>query len=314
MLGGMYLMGELEDQKISCPTAQHYYKMAGEYGEWGQDIRKGFDAFLAGKHDTALVYYEIAAELGYEVAMVRGYTLFHSLRCRTPPFLPLSFALSRRTSGRRHDIATTHAHWCVLVQSNAAYIYDNGFIKQNELTSVVDALPGQHALNDAAENRDQVGELASRTVSTASDVRAKRLLLMAQQEGSSSAALRLGDYAFYGYGRDRGQPPLGSSSPGELEQSGDEQQDGGGLAVHQGIRCDASGMFPILGNRWHKTGEDFDLCDVEYQKLTEAEQSKFELVELVPVKEGVDYAAAMAHYRTAAERGVSQAAYSLGYM
>ena len=46
--------------------------MAGEYGEWGQDIRKGFDAFLAGNHDTALVYYEIAAELGYEVAMVRG--------------------------------------------------------------------------------------------------------------------------------------------------------------------------------------------------------------------------------------------------
>lgn len=75
MLGGMYLMGELEDQKISCPTAQHYYKMAGEYGEWGQDIRKGFDAFLAGNHDTALVYYEIAAELGYEVAMVRSVPL-----------------------------------------------------------------------------------------------------------------------------------------------------------------------------------------------------------------------------------------------
>ena len=74
MLGGMYLMGELDDQRISCPTAQHYYKMAGEYGEWGQDIRNGFDAFLAGNHDAALVYYEIAAELGYEVAMVRSAT------------------------------------------------------------------------------------------------------------------------------------------------------------------------------------------------------------------------------------------------
>ena len=79
MLGGMYLMGELDDQTISCPTAQHYYKMAGEYGEWGQDIRKGFDAFLAGKHDTALVYYEIAAELGYEVAMVRSGPLSKSM-------------------------------------------------------------------------------------------------------------------------------------------------------------------------------------------------------------------------------------------
>ena len=65
----MYLLGELDDQRISCTTGQHYYKMAGEYGEWGQDIRKGFDAFLADKPDEALIHYEIAAELGYEVAM-----------------------------------------------------------------------------------------------------------------------------------------------------------------------------------------------------------------------------------------------------
>ena len=73
-------------------------------------------------------------------------------------------------------------------------------------------------------------------------------------------------------------------------------------------------MFPILGNRWHKTGEDFDLCEAEYQKLSEVEQQRFELVELVSVEKGVDFAAAMTHYRVAAGLGVAQAAYSLGYM
>ena len=80
------------------------------------------------------------------------------------------------------------------------------------------------------------------------------------------------------------------------------------------VCCDASGMFPILGNRWHKTGEDFDLCEAEYQKLSEVEQQRFELVELVSVEKGVDFAAAMTHYRVAAGLGVAQAAYSLGYM
>lgn len=198
------------------------------------------------------------------------------------------------------------------MQSNAAYIYDNGFVKQShEDTSAAHVL-GQDALRDGAEDIDRASELASQTVFIASDVRAKRLLHMAQQEGSSSAALRLGDYAFYGYGRERTAPLPGSSPDGELEPEVHETV--GGLAIHHGIRCDASGMFPIHGNRWHKVGEDFDLCEAEYQKLAEDEQSKFELVELVPVKEGVDYKTAMTHYRVAAEQGVAQAAYSLGHM
>ena len=178
-------------------------------------------------------------------------------------------------------------------------------MKQNqEYASAQNALPEQGGLSSATADSDV------KTVSIASDVRAKRLLLMAQQEGSSSAALRLGDYAFYGYGRER--TDLESFSDDELQN--DEHETIEGLAIHHGIRCDASGMFPIRGNRWHKVGEDFDLCEAEYQKLTEAEQSKFELVDLVPVKEGVDYQSAMKHYRIAAEQGVAQAAYSLGHM
>ena len=38
-------------------------------------------------------------------------------------------------------------------------------------------------------------------------------------------------------------------------------------AVHLGIICDASGMNPIVGPRYHLAGENYDLCKAEYDKL-----------------------------------------------
>ena len=165
---------------------------------------------------------------------------------------------------------------CADGQSNAAYIYDNGFIKQSQQAEISDGTDQE----DPAEASSLLGdEDESQAVAIPSDVRAKRLLVMAQQEGNSAAALRLGDYSFYGYGREEANvaPALGST--GEAGLASDKHEtDEDGLAIHHGIRCDASGMFPILGNRWHKTGEDFDLCEAEYQKLSEVEQQRFELV------------------------------------
>ena len=216
-------------------------------------------------------------------------------------------------AARRENHATeTKVSLCADGQSNAAYIYDNGFIKQSQQAEISDGTDQE----DPAEASSLLGdEDESQAVAIPSDVRAKRLLVMAQQEGNSAAALRLGDYSFYGYGREEANvaPALGST--GEAGLASDKHEtDEDGLAIHHGIRCDASGMFPILGNRWHKTGEDFDLCEAEYQKLSEVEQQRFELVELVSVEKGVDFAAAMTHYRVAAGLGVAQAAYSLGYM
>jgi len=34
-------------------------------------------------------------------------------------------------------------------------------------------------------------------------------------------------------------------------------------------------MCPIIGNRWHLTGKDWDLCDAEYQKLDDKEKAQF---------------------------------------
>ena len=31
-------------------------------------------------------------------------------------------------------------------------------------------------------------------------------------------------------------------------------------AVHHGVRCDRSGMAPIVGMRYHLPGQDYDLC------------------------------------------------------
>ena len=49
--------------------------------------------------------------------------------------------------------------------------------------------------------------------------------------------------------------------------------------VHHGVACDASGMNPIVGTRYHKIGEDHDLCDAEFGKLCEAEKMLYEKIE-----------------------------------
>ena len=47
------------------------------------------------------------------------------------------------------------------------------------------------------------------------------------------------------------------------------------VVVHQGYFCDASGVEPIIGNRYHLAGWDIDLCEAEYAKLAEFDQKQF---------------------------------------
>jgi hypothetical protein len=49
----------------------------------------------------------------------------------------------------------------------------------------------------------------------------------------------------------------------------------GDLAVHGNVVCDVSGMFPILGKRYKKKGEDYDLCEEEFRKLPKAAKAAF---------------------------------------
>jgi len=51
-------------------------------------------------------------------------------------------------------------------------------------------------------------------------------------------------------------------------------------AVHWGVSCDASGEQPIVGVRWHRKGEDYDLNDREYQKLDEEQRQGFERIDV----------------------------------
>jgi hypothetical protein len=48
--------------------------------------------------------------------------------------------------------------------------------------------------------------------------------------------------------------------------------------AHYGVTCDASEMYPIMGLRFHKIGEDYDLCQAEFAKLDEKEKRKYELI------------------------------------
>ena len=45
--------------------------------------------------------------------------------------------------------------------------------------------------------------------------------------------------------------------------------------VHHGYFCDASGVEPIIGNRYHLAGWDIDLCEAEHAKLAEFDQKQF---------------------------------------
>merc|ERR1719198_2652415 len=48
--------------------------------------------------------------------------------------------------------------------------------------------------------------------------------------------------------------------------------------VHDGVTCDKSGQCPIVGNRYHLVGHNYDLCEAEYLKLTDKERALFRMV------------------------------------
>ena len=50
-------------------------------------------------------------------------------------------------------------------------------------------------------------------------------------------------------------------------------------AVHHGYTCDRSGMCPIVGMRYHLPGQDYDLCQAEWDKLPPQEQATYERIE-----------------------------------
>jgi len=45
--------------------------------------------------------------------------------------------------------------------------------------------------------------------------------------------------------------------------------------VHVGVTCDVSGMCPIVGVRYTKRGENYDLCEAEFEKLSDEERADF---------------------------------------
>jgi hypothetical protein len=51
------------------------------------------------------------------------------------------------------------------------------------------------------------------------------------------------------------------------------------LGVHEGFTCDRSGVCPIVGVRYTLVGDDYDLCQAEYDKLDDKEKAKYEAVE-----------------------------------
>jgi len=52
-----------------------------------------------------------------------------------------------------------------------------------------------------------------------------------------------------------------------------------GEPIHWGVECDVSGMCPIVGKRFQKRGENYDLCLAEFSKLSADEQALYDCIE-----------------------------------
>merc|ERR1712166_909011 len=48
--------------------------------------------------------------------------------------------------------------------------------------------------------------------------------------------------------------------------------------VHYGVTCDVSNVSPVFGVRFHKIGENYDLTQTEFAKLSEEEKRAYELI------------------------------------
>merc|ERR1719161_223991 len=58
-----------------------------------------------------------------------------------------------------------------------------------------------------------------------------------------------------------------------------------GQVRHWGITCDVTGQSPIVGVRYHKIGDDYDLCEAEFNKLSAEEQALFQKID-IPQRRG----------------------------
>eukprot|EP00320_Phaeocystis_rex_P019060 CAMPEP_0119055834 /NCGR_PEP_ID=MMETSP1178-20130426/469_1 /TAXON_ID=33656 /ORGANISM="unid sp, Strain CCMP2000" /LENGTH=658 /DNA_ID=CAMNT_0007036479 /DNA_START=67 /DNA_END=2043 /DNA_ORIENTATION=+ len=47
---------------------------------------------------------------------------------------------------------------------------------------------------------------------------------------------------------------------------------------HPGVTCDKTGQCPIFGWRFHLSGQNYDLCEAEFNKLPEAEKAGYEKI------------------------------------
>lgn len=66
--------------------------------------------------------------------------------------------------------------------------------------------------------------------------------------------------------------------PQLLEQEAARGGSAAGPAVHRHVICDGSNANPIVGTRYHRMGEDYDLCEAEFNKLSEDAKADFEAI------------------------------------
>ena len=147
----------------SCKQSLKYLVPAARHGSWGNVVRRGFNRYLAGDMQGALVRYLQGGEMGYEVAHSNvGYLLDHNKMSQREiwELFPVTTLVKHHTQDETEDHTTA---------------LDNDF-----------AVPVVAAVNN---DKDDI----SKTL-------AFHFYTLAQSMGSNDNDLRLGDFHYYGYG------------------------------------------------------------------------------------------------------------------
>jgi hypothetical protein len=101
---------------------------------------------------------------------------------------------------------------------------------------------------------------------------------VARDAGWKSLKIRVGDTS--SDGEEDKKPSMDKDKKPFMDE---DKKQNAALAIHWGFTCDGCGVNPIRGTRYHKRGENYDLCESEFSKLTEEDKKAFEAIE-VPIR------------------------------
>jgi TPR repeat protein len=173
----------------SCHDSLKYLVPAARHGSWGNIVRKGFNRYLAGDMQGALVRYLEGGEMGYEVAHSNVGWMLDQTKMTEKEVIELFPRIGAVGDGAEgNGVAGAGQE---LASSVSVAVHDNGEVVMDSTTQM-EVLSSSPAPS-AAPPTPVVDISGSKRL-------AFHFYTLAKTMGASHNDLRLGDYHYHGYG------------------------------------------------------------------------------------------------------------------